>query len=86
MEAEIVGWRADREEAMRAYAKSLPLSLEALCDWLEAQGVAKIKWPERLVAVEVMPMTPTRKIIKSALANLARKKFVHGDRLVDQRD
>ena len=62
------------------------LSLEALCAWLEAQGVAKLRWPERLVAVEAMPMTPTRKIIKSALVNLIREKFTHRDRVVDQRD
>jgi cyclohexanecarboxylate-CoA ligase len=62
------------------------LTLEVLCDWLETQGVAKIRWPERLVVVEAMPMTPTRKIIKSMLANLVREKFAHGDRAVDQRD
>ena len=62
------------------------LSLEVLCAWLEAQGVAKLRWPERLVAVEAMPMTPTRKIIKSALVNLVREKFAHRDRVVDQRD
>jgi cyclohexanecarboxylate-CoA ligase len=55
------------------------LSLEALCAWLEAQGVAKLRWPERLVAVEAMPMTPTRKVIKSALVNLVNEKFAHSD-------
>ena len=62
------------------------LSLEALCAWLEAQGVAKLRWPERLVAVEAMPMTPTRKIIKSALAKLVRERLAHRDRVVDPRD
>ena len=46
------------------------LSLEALCAWLERHEVAKLKWPERLVLVEAMPMTPTRKIIKSKLVQL----------------
>ncbi len=46
------------------------LSLEALCAWLEQHGVAKLKWPERLVQVEAMPITPTRKIIKSRLVAL----------------
>ena len=46
------------------------LSLEALCAWLEQQGVAKLKWPERLVEVRAMPITPTRKIIKSRLVEL----------------
>jgi non-ribosomal peptide synthetase component E (peptide arylation enzyme) len=53
------------------------LSLEVLCAWLEAQGVAKLRWPERLVAVEAMPMTPTRKIIKSALAKLVNGPAVN---------
>ena len=43
------------------------LSLEGLCAWLQAQGVARFKWPERLVPIAAMPMTPTRKVIKGAL-------------------
>ncbi len=46
------------------------LSLEALCAWLEQNGVAKLKWPERLVQIEAMPITPTRKIIKSRLVEM----------------
>jgi cyclohexanecarboxylate-CoA ligase len=51
------------------------LSLEALCAWLEARGVAKLRWPEQLLAVAAMPMTPTRKIIKSALVSLIKEKL-----------
>jgi cyclohexanecarboxylate-CoA ligase len=51
----------------------MTLSLDALCVWLEGQGVAKLKWPERLVPVAEMPMTPTRKVIKSALAAVLRE-------------
>jgi cyclohexanecarboxylate-CoA ligase len=46
------------------------LSLEDLCAWLEGQGIAKLKWPERLVPIAAMPMTPTRKIIKGALVKM----------------
>ena len=46
------------------------LTLDALCAWLQSKGVAKIKWPERLVSIAEMPMTPTRKIIKGALIKL----------------
>jgi cyclohexanecarboxylate-CoA ligase len=46
------------------------LSLEALCAWLRQNGVAKFRWPERLVQIEAMPMTPTQKIIKSRLVEL----------------
>ena len=48
------------------------LSLDALCAWLQSKGVAKIKWPELLVSIAEMPMTPTRKIIKGALIKLIK--------------
>lgn len=44
------------------------VSLEQICDWLAENDIAKMKWPERLEIVDQMPMTPTRKIIKGALA------------------
>ena len=46
------------------------LTLADLCVWLQGRGVAKLKWPERLVPIEAMPMTPTRKIIKGALVKM----------------
>jgi cyclohexanecarboxylate-CoA ligase len=48
------------------------LSLDALCAWLQSKDVAKIKWPELLVSIAEMPMTPTRKIIKGALIKLIK--------------
>ena len=44
------------------------VSLEEICDWLASNDVAKMKWPEKLVVIEQMPLTPTRKIIKGALS------------------
>ncbi len=38
-----------------------------LAAWLEAQGIARLKWPERLILVDDMPLTPTRKVIKGRL-------------------
>ena len=38
--------------------------------YLEENGVAKMRWPERLEIVDEMPMTPTRKIQKGELAKL----------------
>ena len=38
-----------------------------LVDYLLGKGIAKNKLPERLVIVAEMPLTPTRKIIKSRL-------------------
>jgi acyl-CoA synthetase (AMP-forming)/AMP-acid ligase II len=43
------------------------LDLEDLCAFLERRKIAKLRWPERIVVVDSMPMTPTKKIIKGAL-------------------
>jgi non-ribosomal peptide synthetase component E (peptide arylation enzyme) len=43
------------------------VSLMDLVDYLLEKGIAKNKFPERLVIVAEMPLTPTRKIIKSRL-------------------
>jgi non-ribosomal peptide synthetase component E (peptide arylation enzyme) len=43
------------------------LTLEEVVDYLARQRIAKTKMPERLVVVPEMPLTPTRKIIKSEL-------------------
>ena len=48
------------------------LTLEDITGWLDAKGVAKMLWPERLVTVEDMPMTPSRKILKRELAKRLR--------------
>ncbi|MFN0304228.1 MAG: class I adenylate-forming enzyme family protein [Burkholderiales bacterium] len=43
------------------------ITLEDIAAYLSARNIAKIKLPERLVIVQEMPLTPTRKIIKSRL-------------------
>lgn len=43
------------------------LTLAEACDYLAANNVAKLRWPERLEIIDAMPMTPTRKIIKGEL-------------------
>jgi non-ribosomal peptide synthetase component E (peptide arylation enzyme) len=35
--------------------------------------VAKMRWPERIVVIDEMPTTPTRKIIKGALQQMLRQ-------------
>jgi len=42
-------------------------TLEELVAYLAERNIAKMKFPERLVVVGEMPLTPTRKIIKSRL-------------------
>ena len=44
------------------------LSLTEVCVLLEGENVSKVKWPERLEIVEEMPLTPTTKSIKGAVA------------------
>jgi acyl-CoA synthetase (AMP-forming)/AMP-acid ligase II len=43
------------------------VTLEELTAYLKEQKLAKFMWPEHLMIVPEMPMTPTRKIIKSEL-------------------
>jgi cyclohexanecarboxylate-CoA ligase len=44
-----------------------PPTLAALTAWLEAAGVAKFKWPERLEVVDALPLTPTGKVQRAVL-------------------
>jgi 2,3-dihydroxybenzoate-AMP ligase len=43
------------------------LELDELCGFLEAAGLAKFKWPERVEIIELLPRTPIGKIAKAAL-------------------
>jgi cyclohexanecarboxylate-CoA ligase len=45
------------------------LTLDELTLYLKEQKLAKFMWPEHLMIVPEMPMTPTRKIIKSELVD-----------------
>jgi len=47
------------------------ITLDDLRAWLTAHDVGKMKWPERLEFIGDMPLTPTRKIKKAVLAQLA---------------
>ena len=42
-------------------------TLEALCAYLGENGIAKLRWPERLEVLDAMPLTATRKVIKGRL-------------------
>jgi cyclohexanecarboxylate-CoA ligase len=47
--------------------KEESVRLEELAEYLLGKNIAKNKLPEKLVIVEQMPLTPTRKVIKSRL-------------------
>jgi non-ribosomal peptide synthetase component E (peptide arylation enzyme) len=46
------------------------LSLEALTDFLAAEGVAKYTWPERLELFDDFPRTPSLKPVKRGILDL----------------
>ena len=47
-------------------------TLPELCAYLIEHGISKVKLPERLEIIDVMPMTPTRKVIKARLKERLR--------------
>jgi 2,3-dihydroxybenzoate-AMP ligase len=44
-----------------------PPTLAGLCAYLEAEGLAKYKWPERLELIEALPRTQVGKVSKVIL-------------------
>ena len=46
------------------------LCIGDLQDWLDAAGVAKPKWPERLETVSALPMTASGKVQKYRLREM----------------
>ena len=57
----------ERACCLAVLKSAMTLDLDGVCAYLQERGINKIQWPKRLVAVTAMPLTPTRKIIKSAL-------------------
>jgi cyclohexanecarboxylate-CoA ligase len=46
------------------------LTLDEVRSYLADNDVAKMRWPEKLVVVDEMPMTPTKKVMKHELTGL----------------
>jgi cyclohexanecarboxylate-CoA ligase len=44
------------------------VNLEVLTAALACAGLAKFKWPERLIFVDDLPLTPTQKVMRAKLA------------------
>jgi cyclohexanecarboxylate-CoA ligase len=65
---ERLGERACAVAVARAGAT---LTLDSLQQHLAAAGMSKIFWPERLVLVETLPRTPSGKVAKAELLELA---------------
>ncbi|MCZ7566725.1 MAG: hypothetical protein M5U08_25365 [Burkholderiales bacterium] len=74
----VLGERACCFVTLRAGGR---FEFDEMQQWLAGHGVGKVRWPERLEVIDAMPMTPTRKVMKSALANeLARRMQARQER------
>ena len=51
------------------------LSLEEVQAFMEKEGVAKYKWPERVEIIKQLPRTPTGKVLKYVLRDEIAKKL-----------
>jgi 2,3-dihydroxybenzoate-AMP ligase len=58
-----------------------PPTLAGICAYLEAQGLAKYKWPERLELIDALPRTQIGKISKVALRADIGAKLKHETRI-----
>lgn len=48
------------------------LALDDVTAALAASGISKTKWPERLVALDDLPQTPTRKVMRGVLTDIVK--------------
>ncbi len=54
-----------------------PLTLAGICAYLEAEGLAKDKWPERLELIDALPRTEVGKVSKVTLRADISAKLEH---------
>lgn len=52
-----------------------PLTLDQVKEYMQAQGVAKRLWPERIEPIEELPTTPTGKIQRFKLADELKRRM-----------
>ena len=65
-------------ERICLYATLAPgaaITFEEMTAYLAENGIAKMRWPERLEIIDEMPMTPTRKIQKSKLIKVCASRL-----------
>ena len=46
------------------------LSLEQICDHLAERGLARFKWPEKMVQLQALPRNPLGKVVRHTLENM----------------
>lgn len=73
-EAAVVGYPDERLGERTAVAvvpvEGAEITIEGLAEWLDEQGVAKFKFPERLKVLDALPRNPLGKVLRRDLAEL----------------
>lgn len=73
-EAAVVGYPDERLGERTAVAvvpvEGAEITIEGLAEWLDGQGVAKFKFPERLKVLDALPRNPLGKVLRRDLAEL----------------
>ncbi len=69
----------ERTCAFVVLAQGESLGFEEVQRWMDEAGVAKPKWPERVEAIDALPMTPSGKIQKFRLREIIAKRLAEED-------
>jgi cyclohexanecarboxylate-CoA ligase len=69
----------ERSCAYVVLAQGVSLDLAEVRAWMDAAGVAKPKWPERIEAVDALPMTPSGKVRKFRLRKMIAERLAAED-------
>ncbi|MEX0922440.1 MAG: class I adenylate-forming enzyme family protein [Rhodovibrionaceae bacterium] len=72
VEDEVLG---ERICAVVTLVNGAELSLDEVTAHLSEKKIAKMRWPEKLIVIDEMPMTPTKKIIKGKVRELISKSL-----------
>lgn len=71
MEVAVVGYKdvvyGEKVAAAVVVKPGCELDLEAVKNYLQERGVAKFKWPEKLVVFDALPRNPMNKIVRSEI-------------------
>jgi len=67
----------ERACAFVVTSSALPPDLNEVRAFLASKGVAKFKWPERIEAIDAIPLTPVGKVAKAKLREQIRLRLEH---------
>ena len=64
--------RRRQPELFKEMLKGTDDLTEEMLAAMDAAGIAKFKWPERLERIEALPLTPTQKVMRGRLRDLLK--------------